>query len=82
MHIVAAQSRAGRALLGWSQTALAEAAGVNKRTVMDFESGAREPHLGTLSLVRSALEGAGVEFIGGGAYQGEGGPGVRLKGGV
>ncbi|WP_404379938.1 transcriptional regulator [Caenispirillum salinarum] len=79
MQITAAQSRAARALLGWTQADLAGKAAVNKRTVMDFESGSRDPHSGTKALLLGAFEAAGVVFLPSGDYSGTGGPGVRLK---
>ena len=77
MQISADQSKAGRALLGWTQGDLATHAKVNKRTVMDFESGCREPHPGTLALLVQAFEQAGVEFIADCAASPFGGAGVR-----
>jgi transcriptional regulator with XRE-family HTH domain len=68
------QSRAGRALLNWSQADLAKAARVARQTVVDFERGARTPYPNNLAAIRSALEAAGVEFI----AENGGGPGVRL----
>ena len=76
MHICSRQCRAARALLGWSQAEIASAAKVHKRTVMEFENGTRRPHLGTLSLLKSAFETAGVEFI---DRESGKGPGVRLR---
>lgn len=73
--ITANQCKAARAMLGWSQQELATASSVNKRTIMDFESGARTPLLATLRAIQGALETAGVQFI---ARNG-GGPGVRWK---
>lgn len=69
------QCRAGRALLGITQQELAEAAQVNKRTLMDFESGNRTPVPATLAVLKTALESAGVQLI----PENGGGPGVRLK---
>lgn len=69
------QCRAARALLGITQQQLADAAKVNKRTIMDFESGNRTPVNSTIAVLTSALEAAGVEFI----PENGGGPGVRLK---
>lgn len=63
--ITAAQCRAARALLGWTQERLAAAAEVNEATVRGFERGIKRPHRASLSAVRRALEGAGVEFIDG-----------------
>jgi transcriptional regulator with XRE-family HTH domain len=75
MTISDAQSRAARALIGWSREDLAKASNVSLRTIVDFERAAREPHAATLTALRLALEIAGVVFI---AENGEG-PGVRLK---
>ncbi len=73
--VSAAQIRAARGLLGWSQEQLAEAAKVGRATIADFEIGKRVPYPRTLDDIRGALEIAGVEFI---AENGSG-PGVRLK---
>ena len=59
----AAQCRAGRALLNWSQDELAENAQVARTTVTEFESNFRTPMKQNLLAIRSALEAAGVEFI-------------------
>jgi len=67
-----AQSRAARGLLGWSQQALAEAAGLRSwRTIQRFEAGERTPK--ALREIRTALESAGVEFTNGDE------PGVKLR---
>jgi transcriptional regulator with XRE-family HTH domain len=71
--ISAAQLRAARGLLGWSQTDLAKNAKVGRATIADFESGKREPYSRTLDDLRAALEDEGVEFTNGER------PGVRLK---
>lgn len=73
--ISAEQCRAARALLAWSQDQLEQASSVAKKTIADFERGARSPYPRTLADIRSALESAGVIFI---AENGEG-PGVRLR---
>lgn len=75
MNITARQCKAARALLGWSQTKLAESANVNFRTVHDFEKGVRKPISSTMAVLRSALEAGGVIFI---PVNG-GGVGVRLR---
>jgi transcriptional regulator with XRE-family HTH domain len=54
------QSRAARALLGWSQDKLAKISGVSKATIAFFELGQREPYPRTLRDLREAFEGAGV----------------------
>ncbi len=62
-----ATCRAGRALLGLSQTELAERAGVARLTVADFERSARTPTATTLTAIRAALEAAGIDLLPGGA---------------
>ena len=72
------QIRAGRALVRWDRSILAEKAGLSLETVKRLENldgplaGARA---GTLDAIQAALEAAGVEFL---APNG-GGPGVRLR---
>ena len=58
----AAQCRAARALLDWTQTILAQRAGVARKTVADFELGRRSLHRRTIIDITTALEAAGVEF--------------------
>ncbi len=71
------QVKAARALLAWSQGALAEASGVSEPTVARLE--AQDGDLGgradTGAKIVAALEAAGVIFL---AENGEG-PGVRLQ---
>ena len=69
-----AQIRGARGLLGWSQTELAEAAGLSLPTVKRYETGrgAKVSDDAAVKMVR-ALEAAGVEFTNGDA------PGVRVK---
>ncbi len=73
--ITAAQCRAARALLDWSQQHLAEAAKIGNATIRNFEGGKSEPQSATLDVLKRALETAGVEFI----PENGGGPGVRLR---
>ena len=70
------QLRAARALLGWSQTQLAERAGMSLPTIkrVEAESGPRVSEEARLKL-RRTLESGGVEFI----DENGGGPGVRLR---
>jgi transcriptional regulator with XRE-family HTH domain len=75
VELSAAQCRAARALVKWSQDDLAGAAAVAKKTIADFEGDQRQPYLRTLAAIRIALEAAGVEFI----PENGGGPGVRLR---
>jgi transcriptional regulator with XRE-family HTH domain len=72
--ITAAQCRAARGLLGWSQQDLADHAKVGIMTIHQLEKGS-QPRRATLSVVRSAFEIAGVEFI----DENGGGAGVRLR---
>lgn len=62
MIISPAQSRAARGLLGWSQSVLAEKAGVSRATVADFEREVRTPIANNLRAIKAVLEEAGVDF--------------------
>jgi transcriptional regulator with XRE-family HTH domain len=73
--LTAAQCRAARAMVNWSQDQLEAEAKVARKTIADFEREARQPYPRTLEALRAALEAAGVEFI----DQNGGGPGVRLN---
>ncbi len=75
MTITPEQCRAARALLNWSQPDLAEAVGITRETVTNFERAATKPHRSNLEAIRAALEAGGVEFI----DRNGGGPGVRLR---
>lgn len=75
MPLLAAQCRAARALLNWSQDKLATESRVSKPTIASFESGRRAPYERTLQDLRDTLETAGVEFI----AENGGGAGVRLR---
>ena len=75
--VEAAQVRAARALIGWSQAKLAETAGVPVSTINAFETGAPDRAANeTVDKVRAALEAAGVIFLP--KEEGGGGIGVRL----
>ena len=60
--LLAAQIRAARGLLGWSQAYLADGIGVSRSTLADLEAGRRQPHEATLFVLRTELSSAGVEF--------------------
>ena len=62
----AAQCRAARALLDWTQPRLAEAAGVGLSTVVDFEKERRAVSAEAVGKVTAALQAVGIEFINGG----------------
>lgn len=70
------QFRAARALLGWSIADLSAASGVSIRAIkyVEDETSPKQPRSDTLSKLSSALETAGIEFIG----TPDDGPGVRL----
>jgi transcriptional regulator with XRE-family HTH domain len=70
------QLRAARGLLGWSQSDLADRAGLSLPTVKRVESGIG-PRVSdeARAKLRIALESGGVEFI----DENGGGPGVRLR---
>ena len=74
--IEAAQVRAARALIGWSQAKLAEAAGLPISAVERFETGSPDSvPAEAIEKMRAALESAGVAFI----PRNGGGAGVRLR---
>jgi transcriptional regulator with XRE-family HTH domain len=56
------QCRAGRAVLGWTQTDLSGESGVSLRAIQEFEAGARKPNRTTLQGLLAALERHGIEF--------------------
>lgn len=62
----AAQSRAARALLDWTQPRLAEAAGIGLSTVVDFEKERRAVSAEAVGKMAAALQAAGIEFTNGG----------------
>ena len=70
-----AQVRMARGALNWSLADLAQASGVHRNTISNFETGRYDMNAENVAKVRSALEAAGVEFI----QENGGGPGVRLK---
>jgi|SoiMethySBSTD1v2_1073268.scaffolds.fasta_scaffold1351630_1 DNA-binding XRE family transcriptional regulator len=54
--------RMARALLRWTQRDLADKARINRRTVVNIESGKHIPNHSTLQSIRRAFEAAGIEF--------------------
>ena len=70
------QIRAARGLLGWSQTELANRAGLSLPTVKRVEAGAG-PHVSDEARrrIQKALEAGGAQFL----SENGGGPGVRLR---
>lgn len=74
--INAAQMRAGRALVEWSQQDLAERSGISLPTIKRMEKVGPGRSAGdTVEAVQRALEAAGVQFI----PENGGGAGVRLS---
>jgi transcriptional regulator with XRE-family HTH domain len=76
--ILIEQLRAARSLLGWSQTELAQQAGLSLPTVKRVErEGGDGPNVSeeARNKLRITLERAGIEFI----AENGGGPGVRLQ---
>jgi hypothetical protein len=78
--LTAAQIRAARALLGWSQPTLAAASGLSLPTIvrMEGQQGPGRSSAGNVEAVTRALQDAGVEFIASDPASGAG-AGVRLK---
>ncbi|QWD18360.1 transcriptional regulator [Polynucleobacter paneuropaeus] len=75
--ITSGQIKAARALLGLTVAELAKTAGIGFTTMVRLESADGVPpgNVRTLSSVKSAIEKAGIEFIG----SPESGAGVRWK---
>lgn len=70
------QIKAARALLGWSQDQLAQAASLSVPTVKRAEGQAAiSASADAVAAIRAALESAGVQFL----DENGGGPGVRLR---
>jgi transcriptional regulator with XRE-family HTH domain len=74
--ITVQQIRAARGLLGWSQTELANRAGLSLPTVKRVEAGAG-PRVSDEARrrIQKALEAGGAQFV----SENGGGPGVRLR---
>jgi len=73
--LTAAQCRAGRALIEWSQAQLSQSASIDVQTIADFEKRVRAPDETTRRRLRATLEAAGVVFV----AENGGGAGARLK---
>ena len=59
------QLRAGRAMLGWDQSELAEKANVSLKTIKRMEATSGQINARSTWSVKNALEIAGIEFLGG-----------------
>lgn len=62
MFILPEQIRAARAMLNWSQQDLADAAGVSKDTVKNYELSLNKPNSQTMTRIVGAMERSGIEF--------------------
>ncbi|MBR0664744.1 helix-turn-helix transcriptional regulator [Roseomonas hellenica] len=74
LGLSAAQSRAARGLLGMTQQALADASGISRATIQQFERGAPGIKHATRVLIRRTFVCCGLVFL----PRGEHGEGVRL----
>ena len=70
-----AQCRAARGMIGLSQSALAERAGLGLSTIVDFERERRIVSDQAIAAMQVALEAAGVVFLPGNGA----GPGVAMQ---
>lgn len=59
---LAAKVRAGRAILGWSQSDLGEKTGLSQRSINRLELGAVDVRRSTALLIEDAFRDAGVRF--------------------
>lgn len=58
------QIRAARALLGWSQSDLADKADLSQTGIARIENGTNQPNSKTLSKISKAFDVSGIEFLG------------------
>ena len=72
----AAQVRAARALLGWSQQDLSDKSGVSRIVIARIEQGVSDPRISTVGAVQKALAEAGVTLF----AEADGSHGVRRAG--
>ena len=78
--ITAAQCRAARGLLRWTQEDLAGRSGVGALAINKFEGGKTSPHTATLKVLKETFDKGGVVFIAENeVIQPVGGPGVRMR---
>lgn len=75
--ITTSQIRAARSLIRWSAADLSDASGIGISTIKRLEvmSGVPKINISTMVAIQTALEVAGVEFVGSPDDR----PGVRLK---
>lgn len=75
MDLTGALCRAGRALVQWPREQLADASGVAKKAIRDFETGDANPGQKARAALKHALEAAGAVFL----DEDDMGAGVRLR---
>jgi DNA-binding XRE family transcriptional regulator len=63
MILTPALCRAARGFLDWTQTDIAERAGVSRSTIRDYEGGHHDIHRATEAQLRLAFEEGGVVFV-------------------
>lgn len=73
------QIRAARALIGWEQADLAQAAGVSKSSIQRAENGS-DPRASTIAAIERAFDQAGLIFLDVDDTRGSG-VGIRMKSG-
>ncbi|ODT67025.1 MAG: hypothetical protein ABS75_25950 [Pelagibacterium sp. SCN 63-23] len=59
----AAQCRGARGMLTWTMEDLSARAGIARRTLQDFESERRVPHVRNLERITSTFNEAGITFL-------------------
>lgn len=64
MSITTAQIRGARGLLDWSQAELSRRTNISTTSIGNIESGNTQARESTLSVIRTAFERGGIEFIG------------------
>jgi DNA-binding XRE family transcriptional regulator len=67
MILTPALCRAARGFLDWTQTQLAENAGVSRSTIRDYEGNRHDIHRATEAQLRLAFEEGGIVFVDAGA---------------
>ena len=77
--LTAAQIRAARAWLSWTQEELAERSGVSIPSVKNLEKDAGNATVRTLRKIQDAIEGEGLEIIVDGGLSAGAGPGLRVR---
>ena len=63
MILTPALCRAARGFLDWTQTQLADSAGVSRSTIRDYEGNRHDIHRATEAQLRLAFEEGGLVFV-------------------